>query len=69
MNTHVGDRIRQIQAEKYISGTELARRLNTTPQQVSRWRAQSDLKMGTLKKICKALETDLDEFLAKKSPE
>lgn len=65
---HVGDRIRQVQAEHKISGAELARRLDTSPQQVSRWRSQQDLKMGTLKKICLALEIDLDDFLDKKSP-
>lgn len=66
---HVGDRIRQVQLENAITGAELARRLDTSPQQVSRWRSQEDLKMGTLKKICKALEIDLDDFLDKKSPE
>ena len=65
---HVGNRIRQVQAEQKISGAELARRLDTSPQQVSRWRSQQDLKMGTLKKICLALEIDLDDFLDKKSP-
>lgn len=65
---HVGERIRQVQALNKISGAELARRLDTSPQQVSRWRSQQDLKMGTLKKICMALEIDLDDFLDKKSP-
>jgi transcriptional regulator with XRE-family HTH domain len=65
---HVGERIRQVQARNKISGAELARRLDTSPQQVSRWRSQQDLKMGTLKKICMALEIDLDDFLNKKSP-
>lgn len=65
---HVGKRIKQLQAENDISGAELARRLNTSPQQVSRWRSQKDLKMGTLKRICLALEIDLDDFLDEKSP-
>lgn len=65
---HVGERIRQVQVEHNISGAELARRLATSPQQVSRWRSQKDLKMGTLKRICIALEIDLDDFLDKKSP-
>jgi len=65
----VGERIRQVQVEHNISGAELARRLDTSPQQVSRWRSQQDLKMGTLKKICIALEIQLHDFLDKKSPD
>jgi transcriptional regulator with XRE-family HTH domain len=65
---HVGERIRQVQAQNSISGAELARRLDTSPQQVSRWRSQQDLKISTLKKICTALEIELDDFLDKKSP-
>lgn len=65
----VGQRIRQVQKERDISGAELARRLETTPQQVSRWRSQPDMRMGTLKRICQALEVDLDVFLDKKSPD
>jgi transcriptional regulator with XRE-family HTH domain len=65
---NVGERIRRIQVEQNLTGAELARRLETTPQQVSRWRAQKDLKVGTLKKICKALEIELDDFLDEKSP-
>lgn len=58
----IGDLVKEMQARKKVSAAELARRIDTTPQQLSRWRNQSDLRVTTLLKICDALDIDESEL-------
>lgn len=58
----IGNLVKEMQTRKNVSAAELARRIETTPQQLSRWRNQSDLRVMTLLKICDALDIDESEL-------
>ena len=58
----IGNLVKEMQNRKNVSAAELARRINTTPQQLSRWRNQGDLRVTTLLKICSALGVEEDEL-------
>ena len=58
----IGTLVKEMQTRKNVSAAELARRINTTPQQLSRWRNQGDLRVLTLLKICDALDIDEGEL-------
>ena len=57
------DRIRALQEAHGVSGAELARRCNVAPQQVSRWRVQRDIKIGSVLKVCAALGVSINDML------
>lgn len=59
----IGYCLRQAQADTGVTSAEIAQRMDVKPQQVSRWRATSNMKFHTLLHLCDALEMDLEEFL------
>jgi len=64
----IGELVKELQSKKRVSSAELARRIDSTPQQIVRWRSQADLKVMTLLNICQALEvgqSELAELLTK----
>ena len=64
MAIHLGDKLKATQARKGLSGVELAKRLGTTPQQLSRWRNSRDLGLNLVLRICDAMGITINEFLA-----
>ena len=64
MAIHLGDKLKTAQARKGLSGVELAKRLGTTPQQMSRWRNSRDLSLNLVLRICDSMEITISEFLA-----
>ncbi len=66
---HCGHRMIEIQQVRGIHSAELARIMDSTPQQIHRWRNQKDVSMGSLRDICEALNVSLADFFdAKKTP-
>lgn len=57
-----GERLRLLQQQKEISSIDLAKRMETTAQQIARWRQSSNLKAHTILDICKALEVPVSTF-------
>ena len=60
---HVGKCLKNAQAQKGLSNLELAKRLKKSPQQITRWRRQQDLKIHTIQSLCKELDMDIKDFL------
>jgi DNA-binding Xre family transcriptional regulator len=46
-----------------VPSVVLAKKANSTPQQVVRWRAQSNMKIHTIEEICKAMDLSINDFL------
>ena len=63
MRTHLGNKLKAAQARKGLTGVELAKRLETTPQQLSRWRNSGDLGWNLVLRMCDALEITISDFL------
>lgn len=63
MSIHLGDKLKSCQARKGLTGVELAKRLGTTPQQLSRWRNSRDLSLGLVLRMCDALGVTVSEFI------
>ena len=63
MSINVGNCLKNAQARKGLSNLELAARMKTSPQQISRWRNQSDIKVQTVQNLCLALDVDMKDFL------
>lgn len=61
---HVGRCLRIAQAKFDVKSADLARALDTVPQQVVRWRATENMRVHTLKAICDHLGITIDEFLS-----
>jgi len=64
MVINLGDKLKAAQARKGLSGVELAKRLETTPQQLSRWRNSRDLSFNLVLRMCDALDVTVSEFVA-----
>ena len=64
MAVHLGDKLKSCQSRKGLTGVELAKRLGTTPQQLSRWRNSRDLSFNLVLRICDALGVTVGEFAA-----
>jgi transcriptional regulator with XRE-family HTH domain len=59
-----GKRLRALQDGNNISSVEMARRVGCTPQQLVRWRQQSNLKAHTIQALCEAMGLDLVAFFS-----
>lgn len=64
MRTELGNAILKIQAEKNISNMELAQRMGTAPQDVSKLKSRRSLQPKTIHRLAKALGVDVDFILA-----
>lgn len=58
-----GKCVRQAQIDLGVSSADLARRTNSTPQQVLRWRSQANMKIQTIETICNAMDISIYDFL------
>ena len=56
---NIGQEIRIAQTKAGITNRELAKRLGISPQTVSNYRKAEDIKLSTLREICKALGLQL----------
>ena len=59
INMNIGQEIRVAQTKAGITNRELAKRLGISPQTVSNYRKAEDIKLSTLREICKALGLQL----------
>lgn len=59
----VGRCLRIAQAKYDVKSADLARALNTVPQQVVRWRTTENMRVHTLKAISDHFGITIDEFL------
>jgi len=59
---HIGDRIKKLLSQKGISQTELAKRLDTTPQSVSNTIKNASMTTDTLQDMLAAIEVTFMEF-------
>ena len=59
----IGRCLRIAQAKFDVKSADLARAMNTVPQQVVRWRATKNMRVHTLKDICDHFGVTIDEFL------
>jgi transcriptional regulator with XRE-family HTH domain len=57
-----GKRLRALQDAMEISSVDMAKRIGCTPQQLVRWRQQSNLKAHTVQAVCDALDVHLSDF-------
>lgn len=57
--SNIGQEIRVAQTKAGITNRELAKRLGISPQTVSNYRKAEDIKLSTLREICKALGLQL----------
>lgn len=55
--------LRMAQKELGIASVVLAKKADSTPQQVVRWRAQKNMKLHTIETICKAMDITINDFL------
>lgn len=60
---HVGKCVIAAQEQKGISSVEFAKIAKTSPQQVLRWRTQSNMKLHTIQRVCNALDISVDAFI------
>jgi DNA-binding Xre family transcriptional regulator len=60
----IGHCLRQAQADLGVTNVELGRRMEVAPQQVARWRNQSDMRYHLMLQVCDALDTSVDALLA-----
>lgn len=60
---HCGDKLKAVMAREGCSGVELAKKLGTYPQQISRWRNQKRFNSETIVALSKALGVKPQEFL------
>lgn len=60
---HVGKCVIAAQEQKGISSVEFARIAKTSPQQVLRWRTQSNMKLHTIQRVCDALDISVESFI------
>jgi hypothetical protein len=58
-----GKCLRLAQKELGVSSVVLAKRADSTPQQVVRWRAQKNMKLHTVEMLAKALDLSIYDFL------
>ena len=58
-HSSIGAEIRIAQVKAGITNRELAKRLGISPQTVSNYRKAEDIKLSTLREICKALGLQL----------
>lgn len=56
-------RIKELREQKGLSQRQLATLVKTSSSQISRYEAGQHMTEETVKKICKALETNADYFL------
>ena len=61
--TDAGKCLRLAQIDLGVSSVDLAKRADSTPQQVVRWRQQKNMKLHTLEKICAAMNLSIYDFL------
>lgn len=64
----MGKNLIRAQKLRGMTNAALARKLHTSPQQISRWRRQPDMLASTVINLCQALEISVAEFLQEKSP-
>lgn len=58
-----GKCLRLAQKDLGVPSVVLAKKANSTPQQVVRWRAQANMKLHTIEQICKAMDLSIYDFL------
>lgn len=62
---HVGKAIQFFQNQKDLSGIELARRIDITPQQLSRWRGSEDMTVSSVIRVAEGLGVSTSELIQK----
>lgn len=62
---HVGKAIQFFQNQKDLSGIELSRRIDITPQQLSRWRGSEDMTLSSVIRVADGLGVDACELIKK----
>jgi DNA-binding Xre family transcriptional regulator len=62
-NYDTGKSLRVLQAKSGITSGDLAQMLNVSPQVITRYRSQKDMKLSKIVTICNALKVNVQEFL------